>query len=97
MQTYHHYVDLINLSKAELQRKFKVKSLGIFGSYSRNEQNSLSDLDILVSFTETPSFVTFIRLEDRLSEITGMNVDLVMEQALKPIISQTILNEVIRI
>ncbi|MEI7468779.1 MAG: nucleotidyltransferase family protein [Chloroflexota bacterium] len=97
MYNYLHYINLLHASTPELQQQFRVKSLGIFGSYSHNEQDINSDLDILVSFNEVPSFVTFIRLEDRLREITGLEVDLVMEDGLKSIISQNILREVIRI
>jgi len=76
---------------------FKVKELGIFGSYVRNEQKPKSDVDILVDFKEEPSFFKFIRLEDFLSEILGAKVDLVMKGALKPEIGKQILSEVIYI
>ncbi len=36
----------INGHKAFLKKKFKVKEIGIFGSYVRDEQNKESDLDI---------------------------------------------------
>ena len=36
----------------ELMEKFKVKRLGIFGSYARNEQSEDSDLDLLIAFEE---------------------------------------------
>ena len=38
--------------KAELKKKFKVKTIGVFGSYVRGEQKRGSDVDILVEFEE---------------------------------------------
>ncbi|MBW8352048.1 nucleotidyltransferase domain-containing protein, partial [Bacillus sp. IITD106] len=40
-----------------LQRNYGVKRIGLFGSYSRDEQTNESDIDILVDFKE--EFVTF--------------------------------------
>lgn len=81
----------------ELQEQFSVKSLGIFGSYVRDQQHTDSDLDVLVNFNELPSLTKFIRLEDRLSELTGLEIDLVMEDGLKPNIGKRILKEVVRL
>lgn len=71
--------------------------MGIFGSYVRGEQDSESDLDILVEFDEAPGLFEYIRLEDYLSEILGIKVDLVMKSALKPAIGKRILEEVIAV
>jgi len=81
----------------ELSEQYHVRSLGIFGSFVRDEQTGDSDLDILVSFNSTPSLFTYIQLEDYLSEILDVKVDLVMEDALKPKIGERILNEVVRV
>ena len=78
----------------ELQDTFKVKEIGIFGSYARNEQKAKSDVDILVEFREEPSLFKFIRLEDYLNKILSIKVDLVMKSALKPEIGKRILSEV---
>ncbi len=78
-----------------LSQRYHVKSLGLFGSYARGEQQSGSDLDVLVEFDEVPSLLTFVACERYLSESTGKHVDLVMKEALKPSIGQRILNEVV--
>jgi len=85
-----------NIFKSELpnlRTKYHINSLDIFGSYLRNENNSDSDIDILVSFTEVPSLFRFIELEDYLSNLLGIKVDLVMKSSLKPFIGQKILSE----
>ena len=96
-QNYAHYAEILQKHLPELQKQFSVKSLGLFGSYVRGQQQANSDLDILVNFDELPSLIKFIRLEDRLSELTGLEIDLVMEDGLKLNISKRVLKEVVRI
>ncbi len=81
--------------KPELKEKFKVKTIGFFGSYVRGEQKSSSDLDILVDFYEPISLFRYIELENFLSDMLGVKVDLVMRDALKPRIKNSILKEAI--
>jgi len=80
--------------KSVLKDKYHINTLGIFGSYVRNEQAGDSDLDILVDFTTPISLFEFIDIEEELSEILGVKVDLVSRNALKPHIGKHILNEV---
>ena len=79
----------------ELRERYAVKSLGVFGSYVRGEQKKRSDLDVLVEFERAPTLFQYVELEDRLSELVGIKVDLVMKSALKPVIGQRILAEVV--
>jgi uncharacterized protein len=85
----------LRVQKPTLVAKYKVKEIGIFGSYVRGEQNPQSDLDILIDFEEYPSLLEFVGIEDELSERLGLKVDLVMKSGLKPRIGQRILREVI--
>ncbi len=78
-----------------LREKYHVGRIGIFGSIIRNEQKEESDIDILVEFDAPVGFFEFIRLENYLSEILERKVDLISKKALKPIIKEEILNEVI--
>ncbi len=89
----------IKIKKIEpfLKEKFLVKKIGIFGSYSRGEQRKGSDVDILVEFSEEPSLFKFLALEEFLSRILKLKVDLVMRGALKPYIGKHIIEEVINI
>jgi uncharacterized protein len=96
-QNFGYYAEILRDHLPELQRQFSVKSLGLFGSYVRGQQRTDSDLDILVNFEELPSLIKFIRLEDRLSELTGLEIDLVMEDGLKPNIGKRVLSEVVRL
>jgi hypothetical protein len=80
--------------KPVLKDKYHVSILGIFGSYIRNEQAGDSDLDILVDFTAPISLFDFVAMEQELSELLGVKVDLVSRNALKPYIGKRILDEV---
>jgi predicted nucleotidyltransferase len=87
--------DKIKYSKPILKEKFKVKDIGIFGSYTRGEQTENSDLDVLVEFGERVGFFKFLELEEYLEELLNLKVDLVSRKALKPRIGQNILKEVV--
>ena len=95
MKTLEEIEKILREHKGELREKFKVKEIGIFGSYVRGEAKETSDVDILVEFDETPSLFEFIELETYLSDLLGVKVDLVMKKALKPHIKQHILREVV--
>ncbi len=71
--------------------------LGLFGPYVRREQTEESDIDVLVEFEPGFRFglLTFCELENYLSDILGLKVDLVMKDGLKPHIGERILQEVI--
>ncbi len=81
--------------KSTLRDRYNVESIGIFGSYVRGEQKKKSDLDVLVEFYRTIDLFTFVELEDFLSEVLGVKVDLVMKNALKPRIKDRILKEAV--
>ncbi len=78
-----------------LKKDFSVKKIGIFGSYLRGEEKKRSDLDILVEFNKEPSFFVFLELEEFLSNLLNVKVDLVMKDSLKPNIGKQILREVV--
>lgn len=78
-----------------ITERYQVKSIGVFGSFVRQEQRADSDLDLLVTFVEPPSLLRFIELENYLSDQLAVQVDLVMQDALKPAIGKQILQEVV--
>ena len=85
--------------KPSLKTEFEVKCIGVFGSYVRRETKKGSDLDILVDFEESASLslLDFIKLENYLSEILGLKVDLVERETLKTRIGKHILRELVEI
>ncbi|HMK93861.1 MAG TPA: nucleotidyltransferase family protein [Candidatus Limnocylindrales bacterium] len=85
--------------KQELKRDYGVKELGVFGSYVRGQQKEQSDVDVLVEFEEHSNLtlLDFARLENYLSELVGVKVDLVEKKTLKPRIGKHILEEVVNV
>lgn len=87
-------INTLRQNLPELTRVYKVKSLAVFGSRVRGDATASSDLDILVEFSDIPTLFEFVRLQRRLSELTAVEVDLVMKSGLKPTLGQRILREV---
>ncbi len=85
----------LTAQKSILQNKYKINRVGIFGSYVRGEQKKESDLDILIDYEEAPSLVTLIEIENHLSELLGVKVDLVTRRGIKPQLRSYILEEVV--
>lgn len=79
--------------KPILYNKYFVDKIGYFGSYSRNEQNEDSDIDILVSFKK-PLGWEFFDLQELLENELKLKVDLVSEKALKKQLKPIILKNV---
>ena len=94
MKNLEEIEKIIKNNKKELNEKYGLISIGIFGSYARGEQYSESDLDLLVEVRRPMGFVKFIRLENHLTQLLGIKVDMVTQKALKPNIGKRILQEV---
>ncbi|WP_404789442.1 nucleotidyltransferase family protein [Altericista sp. CCNU0014] len=78
-------------------KSFGVKSLAIFGSVARDEAHPESDIDILVEFSEPPTFDRYMDLKFYLEDRLGQSVDLVSHKMLKPQIRQAVEKEAIRV
>ncbi len=97
MRNLEEIKKIINEHKPILEERFKVDSIGIFGSYVRKSQKEKSDIDVLVGFYETIDLFEFVELEDFLREILSIKVDVVMKETLKPRIKDRILKEAVYI
>jgi len=64
-------------------KDYQPVSVGIFGSFARGESTGKSDIDILVKFKVAPSLLTLIKLENELSDLLGIKVDLITTGAIK--------------
>ena len=80
MITKEEILNMLAKDKPELQRRFKVRKMALFGSYARGEQRADSDVDILVEVD--PSIgLEFVTLAQRIEQLLGVNVDLVSSRA----------------
>lgn len=82
--------------KSGLRERFRVKEIGIFGSYARNKQTEDSDVDILVEFEEGhKTFDNYIGLKFFLEGVLRLKVDLVLKNAVRREIKERIFSEAI--
>lgn len=75
-----------------LEREGAVE-VAIFGSYIHDREEPESDIDVLVTFSETKSLLQLARMERELSELIGIKVDLITEGALSPYIKDSVHKE----
>lgn len=77
-------------------RELGVRRIGLFGSFSRDQQNDDSDVDLIVEFEPgRKTFDSFIQLSFLLEELLGRRVELVTTEALSPYIGPHILAEAV--
>ncbi|OQX22535.1 MAG: nucleotidyltransferase [Candidatus Altiarchaeales archaeon A3] len=93
-KTYREIEEKLKKHKQLLNEKFKVKNIGIFGSYARGEESKDSDVDVMVEFYG-PVGWEFIDLKEFLEGLIKKDIDLVTIMALKPRLKDNILKEVV--
>ena len=74
-------------------RRYQVRELALFGSMSREDYRSDSDVDLLVSFEPAArvTILTLARMQRELEALLGRTVDLVPKDGLKPVIRDHVL------
>lgn len=83
MKTRAEILAGLGRAKVDLQQRFMVRSLALFGSYARNQQTEQSDVDILVEVD--PSIgLGFVHLAEELERRLQERIDLVSTRAVKP-------------
>jgi predicted nucleotidyltransferase len=99
MKTFLQIENTLKAHKDEIYKKYKIKDIAVFGSYIKGKADENSDLDILVEFefNANLSLLGYIGIENYLSSLLDVKVDLVEKKGLKPFIGQHILNEAIHI
>jgi len=95
MKTLEEIKNILAEHKEELREKYKVKEIGIFGSYVRGEQKKGSDVDILVEFEEPVSLLKLVSLENFLKEIVGVKVEVIPKKDIRVELKERILKEAI--
>jgi predicted nucleotidyltransferase len=97
MSTLKEFKAKLEAIKPILRDRYKVETIGIFGSYSRGEQTRRSDIDILVTFSESIGLYRFIEVQEFIRKKLGVKVDLVQKGALLPLMKDQILNEIVQV
>ena len=96
MKTLSEIKQILQTQKPYLAEKYGVIEIGVFGSYARGEQGPDSDLDILIELTDPPriSLLGLVNLENYLSDLLGVKVQMAIKKNLKPRLEPYILQEV---
>ena len=79
-----HALELLSRSKPDLQARFGVTRLALFGSTARDEASRSSDIDVLVAFDGPATSKRYFGVQFYLEDMFGCPVDLVTEKALRP-------------
>jgi hypothetical protein len=95
MKTIREIKAILAKHREELKSRFKVKEIGIFGSYVRETQSNRSDVDILVEFKESISLLDLVKLENFLTSLLEVKVDLVPKEDIRMELKERILKEAI--
>lgn len=90
-------IAFLSSHRQELEERFRVFSLALFGSTARDEARPESDVDLLVEFREAPGLTEYMSLKFWLEDSLGRPVDLVMKKALKPWAKPLVEAELIRV
>lgn len=90
-------IEILKRFKLESASKYGITSLGIFGSFARNQQNETSDIDVFVTLNESDFFV-LERIKEELENLIQSKIDIVnYRESLRQSFKQNILNDAIYI
>jgi predicted nucleotidyltransferase len=87
-------LEFLRSSKDDLERRFSVRRIGLFGSMLRGDETAGSDIDIVVDM-EHPTFDKYMDLKFYLERAIGREVDLVLLESIKPRLKPLITREAV--
>jgi uncharacterized protein len=80
--TLQNIIDILRKHKPELQKKYPIGRLGVFGSFARGEATEKSDIDIAVEITG-PMGLSFVAMADEIEALLGRKTDVVPLRSIK--------------
>lgn len=95
MRNTSEMLDTLRGMRHELAERYHVKSIGIFGSYSKKHQIEESDLDLVVEFDQPIGMMAFVHLKNLIADRLDIKVDLVTPDGLHPLIRDQVMHEVV--
>jgi predicted nucleotidyltransferase len=93
MMNREHALEILKACRSELTTHYKVHELSLFGSFARDTQSNISDVDVLVDLAPDASFFDLVRLAFYLEEKLGRHVDVIPQDSLRPEIRDTVMRE----
>lgn len=97
MKTREQILNFLAQNKQMFRARFHIVRIGLFGSYARGDQNSVSDLDLLVEFEDGTENLYELKLQikDFFRSQLGLDVDICREKYIKPRFKDSILKETV--
>ncbi len=83
MYTLEAIIEKLKKHKPELQKKYPVSRLGVFGSYARREATEKSDIDIAVEINGTMG-LSFVAMAEEIENLFGIKTDVIPLRSIKP-------------
>ncbi len=94
MRSREEILKVLDELKVEIKEQYKVKKIGLFGSYVNGDQKRSSDIDVLVQFEDGADLFDFVGLGLFLEEKLDLKVDVVPENALRSELRDSVLKQV---
>jgi len=94
MTIQNNILEILKGNKQYIENNFSVNSIGLFGSFARDDFHAASDVDVLVTFSE-PTFDHYMDLKFYLEDLFGRSVDLVLEENVKKRLQKTIIQDAV--
>lgn len=95
MNTKQEIINSLHQHKSELNEKFGIEKLALFGSFAKDEQSEKSDIDLLVVQMKKKNAITLIKAKNFISDVLGRDVDLGLLDSLRPFIRNRVEKEMI--
>jgi uncharacterized protein len=83
--------------KPDLESRYPIREMAVFGSYARGEQTEDSDVDVLVDAGRGMTLLDLAGLQIELQDALGLKVDVAMKDGLRPRVALSVLNDVVRV
>ncbi|MFT4154676.1 nucleotidyltransferase family protein [Parafilimonas sp.] len=83
MYTTGEILNMLKAKKPELEKKYPISELGLFGSYARGDYNEQSDIDILIDFNAKIDGFDYIRIAHVLEDTFNTKIDLVSRRGIQ--------------
>ena len=83
MDSLQGIVEKLRAVKPELERKYPITNIGVFGYYARGEANHESDVDIAVDINGVMG-LSFVAMADEIEAILGIKTDVIPIRSIKP-------------
>ncbi|MCK4700483.1 MAG: nucleotidyltransferase domain-containing protein [Bacteroidales bacterium] len=95
MKTRDDILNFLSQNKNYFRERFHIVKIGLFGSFARNDQNSASDIDLIVEFKDNTQNLYNLKREMKLfiKKELNLDVDIAREKYIKPKYKKSILKE----